>query len=95
MNLTMPTLTQITVGFAILGAIVCIALNRSNLASLKLEEVVLKILGASAIPNGVLLLAAAFDDSLLKRVSDAGIYLVAAGAALLFVSVKELLKKQA
>ena len=90
-----PSLAQITVGFAIAGAAICLIRNRTQLSALKLEDVVLKILGASAIPNGFLLLGAAFDDSLLQRVSDAGIYLVAAGSALLFVSIKELVKGQA
>lgn len=54
--------------------------------------VVSKLLAASSLPTGVLLLASAFDKSLLVHVSDSGIYVAAAGVALLFVGIKELFK---
>lgn len=88
----LPTLQQVTVACAVLGALYCLIRNRSNPAKRTLEEVLLKLLSASTIPTGLLLLACAFDNSLLKHVSDFGIYVAAAGIALLFVSIKELLK---
>ncbi len=47
---------------------------------------------ASAIPTALLLIYAAFDDSLISKLSNSGVYIGFAGAALLFVfylTVKE------
>ncbi len=53
---------------------------------------ILKLVTASAIPTGVMLIVGAFNPELLKIVTDTGIYIAAGGVALLFVSIKELLK---
>jgi hypothetical protein len=87
-----PTLQQVTVACAVSGAIYCLIRHRANPSGRTLESVVLKLLAASTIPTGILLLACAFDTSLLRHVSDVGIYVAAAGVALLFVGVKEILK---
>ena len=86
------SLPQVTVAFAIFGAIYCLVKNRANPPGRTLEMVVSKLLAASSLPTGVLLLASAFDKSLLVHVSDSGVYVAAAGVALLFVGIKELFK---
>lgn len=87
-----PTLQQVTVACAVLGAMYCLFKHRANPSNRTLEAVVLKLLAASTMPTGMLLLASAFDTSLLMHVSDVGIYVAAAGISLLFVGIKELLK---
>ena len=77
---------QTTVACAVLGVIV--ALWRR----LPLEGVVGKLLAASALPTGILLLGCAFKTDWISRLGDLGIYLLAAAVALLYVSLKELLK---
>ena len=78
---------QTTVVFAVLG--VLLALIRR----LPLDGVVGKLLAASALPTGLLLLGCAFNTAWIAKLSDLGIYLLAAGVALLYVSVKELLRQ--
>jgi hypothetical protein len=77
---------QTNVACAVLG--VGIALWRR----LPLEGVVGKLLAASALPTGILLLGCAFNTNWISKLSDLGIYLLAAAVALLYVSLKELLK---
>ena len=87
-----PTLKQVTAAFAIGGACYCLFKHRSNPSGRSLEAVVGKLLAASSIPTGAVLLLCAFDTSLRVIVSDAGLYVAAAGFVLLLVSIKELLK---
>jgi hypothetical protein len=86
-----PNLQQVTVGFAVFGAAYCLIKHRNNPSKRTLQSVILKLLAASTVPTGFLLLACAFNTSLLQRVSDVGIYVAAAGVTLLFVSVQEML----
>ncbi len=80
---------QVNVAFAIAGAIFCLYRQRT---AATLQDVILKLVTASAIPTGVMLIVGAFNPELLKIVTDTGIYIAAGGVALLFVSIKELLK---
>jgi hypothetical protein len=81
-----PSFQQITVACAICGAIIALIQKRS------LEGVVGKLLAASAVPTGIVLVGCAFDSSLITKLSDLGLYLLAAAVALLYVSLKELFR---
>lgn len=87
---TFPSLQQMTVGAAILGA--CYTAVRHR-AALTLELVVGGLLAASSLPTGIFLLGCAFDTSLISQLThELGLYLAAAAVALLYVSLKELFK---
>jgi hypothetical protein len=57
-----------------------------------LDVVVGKLLSASLIPTGVMLVVCAFNTSLLASIADVGLYVAAAGIALLVVAAKGLRK---
>lgn len=79
-----------TVGAGLFGVLVVLLRGWKNRAVLKLEDVIAKLLAGSAIPTGFYLMACAFNTSLIAKLSDLGLYLAAAGLALLYVSIKEL-----
>jgi hypothetical protein len=85
------TLQQATVGAAILA--VAVSLARTlwfGHPSLRLESLVSQALAGSSIPPALYLVACAFKPSLLNDIGDAGIYLLAASIALLYISLREL-----
>jgi hypothetical protein len=84
-----PTLQQMTVGSAALGALYA-ALRDGK--ALTLQTVVVKALTASSLPTGIFLICAAFNPTLGAKLSDLGLYLLAAAIALIYVSLKELFK---
>jgi hypothetical protein len=88
---SLPSLPQLTVGFALLGGIVAVVRHRK---SLTLEVVLGNLLAASSIPSALFLLWCAFDASQLVRLNDLGLYLAAAGVALLYVATKELVRER-
>ena len=88
----LPTLSQVTIVFAIVGAFLGFGLHRIEGEGPSLEVVVTKLLAASLIPTGVMLLLCAFDTSLLASVEDVGLYIAAAGIMLLVVAIKTLSK---
>jgi len=90
--ISLPSLAQVTVGFALLGGVIALLRHRGNPTKLTLETVLGSLLAASSIPSGLFLLGCAFDSSLIKHLSDLGLYLAAAGVALLYVSIKELIQ---
>jgi hypothetical protein len=55
-----------------------------------LGKVISKMLAGSAIPTGAYLLFCGFRPEFVKELHDLGLYLAAAGLALLFVSAKEM-----
>jgi hypothetical protein len=91
-NLMLPTLPQVTIVFAIAGACLGFALHRIEGEGPSLEVVLSKLLSASLIPTGAMLLLCAFDTSLLSSVEDVGLYIAAAGIMLLVVAIKTLSK---
>lgn len=82
----LPSLQETTVACAVLGVLIGLWKRAS------LEGIIGKLLAASALPTGILLLACAFHTGWISKLSDLGIYLLAAAVALLYVSLKELLK---
>jgi hypothetical protein len=84
---------ETTVACALIGASVAFIQQRNQPNDQHLEKVMAKLLAASSIPTGLLILASAFHTEWLSKLSDLGIYLAAAGVALLYVSVKELIKR--
>lgn len=87
-----PTLTQISIVFALVGVLYGLIKHRANPHGRDLEGILQKLLAASSVPTGILLLACGFNTSLLDYVTDVGLYVTAAGVALLYVAVKEILK---
>ncbi len=83
-------LDTLTIVSAILGAIYCLIKHRTHPGGRILESMIQKTLTASTIPTGFFLCICAFNPSLLEHVKDLGIYLAAAGLALLFVSFREI-----
>jgi len=81
---------QTTVGVALLCAAVAVLRGPQKPGGLRLEDVIAKLLAGSSIPTGLYLMACAFDTSLVAMLTELGLYLAAAGLALLYVSVKEL-----
>jgi len=82
-----PSFEQTTVGVALLGAGVALIRERGKP---DLVDLISKLLAASAIPTSMYLLASAFNPAWVQKLSDVGLYLAAAGLALLYVSLKEL-----
>lgn len=89
--ISLPSLAQLTVGAALVGGIVAVIRYRT---SLTLEAVLASLLAASSVPSAVVLLWCAFDSSQINQLNDLGLYLAAAGVALLYVSVKELVRSR-
>lgn len=88
---SLPSLPQLTVGFALLGGIVALIRHRKNIS---LEAILVNLLAASSIPSGLFLLWCAFDSTQINRLNDLGLYLAAAGVALLYVAAKELVRER-
>lgn len=59
----------------------------------KLEKLIVKLLAGSSVPTGILLLGCAFNEAWIPKLNDLGTYLAAAGVALLFISIKEIVKQ--
>jgi hypothetical protein len=81
-----PTLEQATIGAGI-GSSALAFFQGWRSQNLQLNSIIEKTLAGSAIPTGFYLLACAFKPEWVKNVADLGLYLVAAGIALLYVSV--------
>ena len=58
-----------------------------------LEDFFIVGITASAFPSGILLIAAAFDSTLLSKMSDAPIYIALAGCAVLYITIKTVREK--
>jgi len=52
---------------------------------LSLGDLLVVGLAGSAVPTGLLLIYAAFDETIIPKLSDAGLYIAFAGAALLVI----------
>ena len=86
-----PSLAQLTVGFALFGGVFALFRHRNTLT---LEAVLGNLLAASSIPSAILLLWCAFDSSRINYMNDLGLYLAAAGVALLYVAIKEMTRER-
>jgi hypothetical protein len=86
------SLPQLTVAFALGGACFCLIVPRTHPSLPSVEVVVTKLLAASLIPTGVVLVVCAFDTSLLARIPSLELYMAAAGITLLVLALKGLLK---
>lgn len=58
-----------------------------------LEDLFVIAITGSSFPSGVLFIAAAFDSSLLARVSEAPVYIALAGFAVLYIAIKTVREK--
>ncbi|MCM0080833.1 hypothetical protein L4X63_04435 [Geomonas sp. Red32] len=62
-------------------------------AKLRLEDLLIRGMAASAIPTGFALLLSAFDPSLLQKMSGFNIHIATAGLALIYISLKSVFDK--
>ena len=66
------------------------AKNKKNTS---LEDFFIVGITSSSFPSGFLLIAAAFDSTLLTRMSEAPIYIALAGCAVLYIALKTVREK--
>jgi hypothetical protein len=88
----LPSLAQLTVVFGLLGVFGAGIRHWRNRSKPSLEGLLGSLLAASSIPSGFFLLACAFDPTLIAQFEEVGLYLAAAGVALLYVSFKGLVQ---
>ncbi|MCG7996600.1 MAG: hypothetical protein JAZ06_14385 [Candidatus Thiodiazotropha taylori] len=75
------------------GPVVCglmsffslVAINHKKARKNNLGDLLVVGLAGSSVPTGLLLIYGAFDSSVIPKLSDAGIYIAFAGAALLII----------
>ncbi|HHQ5454509.1 TPA: hypothetical protein ACSP0J_002520 [Aeromonas veronii] len=75
------------------GPIVCglisffslVAINHKKGRKNNLGDLLVVGLAGSSVPTGILLIYGAFDGTVIPKLSDAGIYIAFAGAALLII----------
>jgi hypothetical protein len=58
-----------------------------------LEDFFVVGITGSSFPSGFLFIAAAFDSTLLARVSEAPVYIALAGCAVLYIAIKTVREK--
>lgn len=58
-----------------------------------LEDFFVVGITGSSFPSGILFIAAAFDSTLLTRVSEAPVYIALAGCAVLYITIKTVREK--
>jgi ABC-type iron transport system FetAB permease component len=64
--------------------------RRVSVRDLPLDSLLLRVFAGSSIPTGVLLLICAFDNRVLVRANEIGVYIATAGLTLIYLSVREL-----
>ena len=73
--------------FALLAVaiFICCQLYKKN----KIEFIDIFIVGTagSSLPSGILLIYAAFDQTIIAKISDSNVYIAFAGIALLYVAI--------
>jgi hypothetical protein len=82
-----PSLGQATIGAGIGSSLVAFTQGLRRHENLKLDVIIAKTLAGSALPTGLYLVVCAFDPDRVKTLADIGLYLLAAGVALLYVSI--------
>lgn len=88
-----PSLQQLSVGCAIICFLVVFIRNRYKGRATTLDVLLPKLLAGSAVPTGFFLLICAFEPTLVNKLTDLSLYLAAAGIALLYVSIKEIISE--
>jgi hypothetical protein len=87
---------KITAGFALAGVIFSVLKQRlrgrNSAQTLSLEMVIANLISAGAVPVGILILLCAFNERFLGLLHDSYLYFLAAGVAVLFVALKDLLR---
>lgn len=69
------------------------AYRAANQKKTSLEDFFVIGITGSSFPSGFLFIAAAFESTLLTRVSEAPIYIALAGCAVLFIAIKTVREK--
>lgn len=64
-----------------------------NTKAVSLEDIFVIGITGSSFPSGVLFIAAAFNPSLLEKVSETPVYVALAGFAVLYIAVKTVKEK--
>ena len=79
----LPTLEQFIklgpVCFALLAAAIFVALKYRKKESIEFVDIFIVGMAGTSIPSGLLLIYAAFDQSVLTKVSDSNVYIAFAG----------------
>lgn len=78
---------------AIITFLAALIVKKLGEQSAHLDDLIIRALSASMIPTGVLLIACAFDPSLLSSLTGLNIYIAVAGLTLLFVACKGIFSK--
>jgi len=89
------TLERISICVALLCLVHALIVGHRNGKQMPLERLLSRALAGSAIPPAVFLLICAFDKDQIKKLNELGIYLLAAGVALLYVSLSEIFPRPA
>jgi hypothetical protein len=76
-----------SVGAALIVFLLSLWRNRSKGVAHSLEDLLVKMFSGSVIPVGAYLVLCGLDSRLVGQVSNVGLYLAAAGLALLYTSV--------
>lgn len=96
MNFDLNTLMKVgPVMAGLLVALLYWAYRSKNQKATSLEDFFVVGITGSSFPSGFLFIAAAFDSSLLVRVSEAPVYIALAGCAVLYIAAKTVREKSA
>jgi hypothetical protein len=87
-NSFIENIHSLTVIFGLLAFAGIYISNRIRGKTNHLDDLLMRMLSASAIPTGLLLLLCAFDTTLLQKIEGLNIYIALAGLALIYVSLK-------
>ena len=82
--------TNISVALGIIAFFSIITYNSYKGYPITLDDLLLRMLAASAMPTGFLLLVCAFDPLLISEFDGLNIHIAAAGLALLYISYEAL-----
>lgn len=93
LSLCVENLDKISVAFAIFVFLVVFAKRKYFKQPSGLESLLAITFAASAIPTGLALLIAAFDISVLNKMSGYGVYIAGAGLALVYITGKHIFEE--
>ena len=84
--------TFVSVGLAVITFMAAVAIDAKRKSAGELESHMKKAAAAGAIPTAFLLIYGAFDPSIISQLSGLNVPIAAAGLALLYISVRTVLK---
>lgn len=94
MNFDLNTIIKVSPVFSGLVITLIYWLYRWNKSkTVELEDMFIVGITGSSFPSGILFIVAAFDPTLLEKVSEAPVYIAIAGCAVLYIAGKTLKEK--